>query len=57
MKFVFLSHNYSPGVSSPANWVEKIKLYAGFHELLRKGHEIIRMQQINTIRRLRSDAH
>src|SRR5262245_16886755 len=47
MRFVFLSHNYSPTVSSPTDWIEKIKMYAGSLEILGKFHEIIRIEQIN----------
>jgi glycosyltransferase involved in cell wall biosynthesis len=47
MKFVFLSHNYSPDVHSPEDWFERIKIYTGSLTCLSKEHTVIRIERIN----------
>src|SRR5262245_30502228 len=47
MRLVFVSHNYSPTVSSPAEWIEKVKIYIGSLELLTQLYEVIRIEQID----------
>jgi glycosyltransferase involved in cell wall biosynthesis len=47
MKFVFVSHNYSPDIGSPADWFERIKIYAGALTCLSKEHSITRIERIN----------
>jgi glycosyltransferase involved in cell wall biosynthesis len=47
MRIVFLSYNYSPDIRSPQEWLERIKYYVGWSEILAKKHTIIRIDQIN----------
>jgi glycosyltransferase involved in cell wall biosynthesis len=47
MKFVFVSHNYSPDVHSPRDWFERIKIYTGSLSCLSKAHSVIRIERIN----------
>src|SRR6202035_2264339 len=47
MRIVFLSYNYSPDISSPQEWIERIKFYIGWSECLAKEHSVIRIDQIN----------
>ena len=47
MRIVFLSYHYSPDISSPEEWIERIKFYIGWNEYLAKKHEVIRVDQIN----------
>ena len=47
MKFVFVSYNYSPDISSPERWIDRIKIYVTSLEKLAKQHTVIRVEQIN----------
>jgi glycosyltransferase involved in cell wall biosynthesis len=47
MKFVFVSHNYSPDIRSPRDWFERIKIYTGSLTCLSKDHSVIRIERIN----------
>ena len=47
MRIVFLSYSYSPDISSPREWTERLKYYVGWSELLAKKHTVIRVDQIN----------
>jgi glycosyltransferase involved in cell wall biosynthesis len=47
MRIVFLSYNYSPDIHSPQEWLERIKCYIGWSEILAKKHTVIRVDQIN----------
>ncbi len=47
MRIVFLSYHYSPDISSPEEWIERIKFYIGWSECLAKKHTVIRVDQIN----------
>jgi glycosyltransferase involved in cell wall biosynthesis len=47
MRIVFLSYHYSPDISSPEEWMERIKFYIGWNECLAKKHIVIRVDQIN----------
>ena len=47
MRILFLSYNYSPDIRSPQEWMERIKFYIGWSEIMAKKHTIIRVDQIN----------
>jgi glycosyltransferase involved in cell wall biosynthesis len=47
MKFVFVSHNYSPDIRSPRDWFERIKIYTGSLTYLSKDHSVNRIERIN----------
>jgi glycosyltransferase involved in cell wall biosynthesis len=47
MRIVFLSYNYSPDIATPEDWIDRIKFYVGWCELLAKYHTVIRVDQIN----------
>lgn len=47
MRFVFLSYNYSPDITSPEDWLRRIQPYIGSLECLAKTNEVIRIEQIN----------
>jgi glycosyltransferase involved in cell wall biosynthesis len=47
MKFVFVSHNYSPDIHSPRDWFERIKIYTGSLTCLSKDHSVNRIERIN----------
>ena len=47
MKYVFVSYNYSPDISSPEQWLDRIKIYRGSLECLSRENEVIRIEQIN----------
>jgi glycosyltransferase involved in cell wall biosynthesis len=47
MKFVFVSHNYSPDIASPEAWFERIRIYAGALACLSKEHSVTRIERIN----------
>ena len=47
MRIVFLSYHYSPDISSPQDWLERIDYYIGWPQWLAKNHTIIRVDQIN----------
>ena len=47
MRIVFVSYNYSPDIRSPREWIERIKFYTGWSEVLAKAHTVIRVDQIN----------
>jgi glycosyltransferase involved in cell wall biosynthesis len=47
MKFVFVSHNYSPDIHSPEDWFERIKIYTGSLTCLSKAHSVTRIERID----------
>jgi glycosyltransferase involved in cell wall biosynthesis len=47
MKFVFVSHNYSPDIDSPEAWFERIRIYSGALSCLSKDHSVTRIERIN----------
>jgi glycosyltransferase involved in cell wall biosynthesis len=47
MKFVFVSHNYSPDIHSPQDWFERIKIYAGSLACLSKTDSVTRIERID----------
>ncbi|MDP4148564.1 MAG: glycosyltransferase family 4 protein [Bacteroidota bacterium] len=47
MKFVFVSHNYSPDIHSPGDWFARIKIYTGSLSCLSERHSVIRIERIN----------
>ena len=47
MRFVFVSYNYSPDISSPEEWLNRLKIYVGSLECLSKVHAVMRVEQIN----------
>lgn len=47
MKFVFVSHNYSPDIHSPEDWFERIKIYVGSLVCLSKAHSVTRIERID----------
>jgi len=47
MRFVFVSYNYSPDISTPQEWLNRVKIYVGSLECLSKNHTVICVEQIN----------
>ncbi len=47
MRIILLSYHYSPDISSPEEWIERIKFYVGWNECLARKHIVIRVDQIN----------
>jgi glycosyltransferase involved in cell wall biosynthesis len=47
MRIVFLSYHYSPDIRSPEQWIDRLKYYIGWSEMLAEKNEVIRVDQIN----------
>ena len=47
MRIVFVSYHYSPDISTPQAWVNRIQFYIGWLECLARQHTVIRVDQIN----------
>ncbi len=47
MNFVFVNYDYSPHISSPREWVSRIKAHTGSLECLGKENTVVRVEQIN----------
>ncbi len=47
MHFVFVSYNYTPGINSPGEWINRIKFYIRPLELVAENHVVTRIEQID----------